>query len=85
MDLCQSQRSTVTGKTKWFCRAILACVWPFRSGYDVVRILAAIVLLTAAGLKAHQLATEPIPARTWLDSRWLLMTTVEFELFRLSS
>ena len=52
-----------------------------RSGYDIVRIFAAIVLLTAAGLKAHQLSTEPTLAKTWLDNRWLLMTAVEFELF----
>ena len=53
---------------------------PIRSGYDIVRILAAAVLLTAAGLKCHQLSTEPILAKTWLDARWLLMTAVEFEL-----
>ena len=39
------------------------------------------VLLTAAGLKCHQLSTEPILAKTWLDARWLLITAVEFELF----
>ena len=55
--------------------------FPSRSAYDVVRILAAVVLLTAAGLKTHQLATEPILAKTWLDNRWLLMAAVEFELF----
>jgi hypothetical protein len=62
-------------------QAVLACVWPIRSGYDVVRILVAVVLLVAAGLKCHQLATEPILEKTWLDARWLLMLTVEFELF----
>jgi hypothetical protein len=40
-----------------------------------------VVLLVAAGLKCHQLATEPILEKTWLDARWLLMLTVEFELF----
>jgi len=54
--------------------------FPIRSGYDIVRILAAVVLLTAAGLKCHQLSTEPILAKTWLDARWLLITAVEFEL-----
>ena len=52
-----------------------------RYGYDVVRIIAAAVLLVAAGLKTHQLATEPILGTSILDSRWLLMATVEFELF----
>jgi len=55
--------------------------FPIHSGYDVVRILAAVVFLAAAGLKCHQLATEPLIGRTWLDARWLLMATVEFELF----
>ena len=55
--------------------------FPLHSGYDVVRILAAVVFLVAAGLKCHQLATEPVIAKTWLDNRWLLMVTVEFELF----
>ena len=31
-----------------------------QSGYDVLRVLAAVVLLIAAGLKAYQLATEPV-------------------------
>ena len=57
------------------------CIGPIRSGYDVVRILMAAVLLTAAVLKAYQLATEPIIGTGLLDSRWLLMATVEFELF----
>jgi hypothetical protein len=64
-----------------FVHAAIHCVCPIRSGYDVVRVLIAVVLLTAAGLKCHELATTPIIAKTWLDSRWLLMATVEFELF----
>ena len=55
--------------------------WPIRSGYDVVRILLAVVLLTAAGLKCVQLSTEPVIGHSIFDSRWLLMATVEFELF----
>ena len=62
------------------CGHVLSCVRPIRSGYDVVRILMALVLLIAAGLKCHQLATEPVIAHSILDSRWLLMATVEFEL-----
>jgi hypothetical protein len=54
--------------------------YPLR-GYDVLRILMALLLLTAAGLKCHELATQPIIGKTWLDSRWLLMAAVEFELF----
>lgn len=51
------------------------------TGYDAVRVAVGVLLLTAAGLKAHQLATEPILGTGLLDSRWLLMATVEFELF----
>jgi len=51
------------------------------TGYDVVRITVGLLLLTAAGLKTHQLATEPVLGTGFLDSRWLLMAVVEFELF----
>ena len=50
------------------------------TGYDVVRILLGLVLLTAAGLKGHQLATEPAVGTGLLDSRWFLIGVVEFEL-----
>ncbi len=50
-------------------------------GYDVVRIAAALLLLVAAGLKAHQLATEPVLGTGLLESRWFLIGLVEFELF----
>ena len=49
--------------------------------YDVVRVLLAGVLLLAAGLKGHQLATEPVLGTGILDSRWFLIGVVEFELF----
>jgi hypothetical protein len=52
-----------------------------KSGYDVLRILLAVLLLIAAGLKAFQLATEPTVGTSILDARLLLMVTVEFELF----
>ena len=55
-------------------------VFPKR-GYDAVRIVLAIVLLAAAGLKAHQLATEPVVGSGLLHSRPLLIAAVEFELF----
>lgn len=51
------------------------------SGYGALRLFVALVLLVAAGLKCHQLATEPILGKGFLDSRWLLIATVEFELF----
>ncbi len=51
------------------------------AGYDVVRIVLGLVLLTAAGLKGHQLATEPVPGTGLLTSRWFLIGVVEFELF----
>ena len=51
------------------------------TAYDVVRVAAAVVLLTAAGLKAHQAATSPVLGDGFLDSRWVLIATVEFEIF----
>ena len=50
-------------------------------GYNRIRILLAVLLLTAAGLKGYQLATSPVLGSGLLDSRWLLIATVEFELF----
>ena len=56
-------------------------------GFDQLRFVIAIILLIAAGLKAHQLATTPIPPSvqgsiftpllTILNNRWLLMIVVE--------
>jgi hypothetical protein len=68
------------GLANTFYPAIVRIVGPVRSGYDVLRVLLAAVLLTAAALKAYQLATEPVAGHGLLDSRWLLMATVEFEL-----
>lgn len=50
------------------------------TGYDAVRVAVGVFLLIAAGLKGHQLATRPVAATELLDSRWLLIATVEFEL-----
>jgi len=50
------------------------------TGYDVIRIALAILLLTAAGLKAYQLATEPVTGSGFLDSRRVLIVAVELEL-----
>ncbi len=48
--------------------------------YDVVRLLVAAILLAAAALKAHQLATEPTAETSLMTSRWFLTAVVEFEL-----
>ena len=46
-----------------------------------VRIPLAVILLTAARLKAYQLATVPSLGNGLLDTRWLNILVVEFELF----
>ena len=51
------------------------------AGYDVVRIVLGLVLLTAAALKGYQLATELVVESGLLTSRWFLIGVVEFELF----
>lgn len=51
------------------------------AGYGVVRVALAVILLMAAAMKCHQLATEPTLGSGLLNSRWFLMATVEFELF----
>jgi uncharacterized membrane protein YphA (DoxX/SURF4 family) len=38
------------------------------------------LLLTAAGLKAHQLATQPVLGAGFLNSRWFVIAVVEFEV-----
>ncbi len=56
-------------------------VVPMVAGYEVVRIGLGVLLLTAAALKGHQLATEPVAETGLLTSRWFLIAVVEFELF----
>ena len=51
-----------------------------RRGYDVVRVAAGALLLAAAALKAHQLATEPVAGRDLLSHRWSLILQTELEL-----
>ena len=53
--------------------------WPIRSGYDVVRILMAVVLLTAATAKCHQSCTGPIPGTGLFSARWFVIFLVEAE------
>ncbi len=48
--------------------------------FHVVRVVVAAVLLVAAGLKGHQLATAPVPESGLLTSRWFLIAAVEIEL-----
>lgn len=50
------------------------------SGYDLVRLALAVVLLAAAALKGYQLATEPAFGTSLLESRWVLIILVECEL-----
>ena len=50
------------------------------SAYDAVRVVLGLVLLIAAGLKAHQLSTEPTLETGLLNSRWFLIAVVELEL-----
>lgn len=79
LDPCPSRHLNSLGSWKGlFPRR---CLGPIRSGYDVARLLVAMILLLAGGLKAHQLATEPVIGGGLLDNRWLLMATVEGELF----
>jgi hypothetical protein len=49
--------------------------------YDAVRVILGLILLTAAALKGHELATEPVAETSLLTSRWFLIGVVEFELF----
>jgi len=57
--------------------AVVRCA----AGYDIVRIAIAFLLLIAGGLKAYQLSTSPMLGTGLLDSRWVLVAAVEFELF----
>ncbi len=50
------------------------------TGYDAVRVFVAVVLLVAAGLKAHELATQPVPGTNLLNQRGTLMIAVEGEV-----
>ncbi len=51
------------------------------SGYDFLRLALGVLLLTTAGLKGYQLASEPVLGSGLLESRWFLIFVVEFELF----
>jgi hypothetical protein len=44
MQSLASDSPPSVGNNRWYRQALLACVWPIRSGYDVLRILLAVVL-----------------------------------------
>ncbi len=48
--------------------------------YGAVRIVLGLILLAAAGLKGHQLATGPVAETDLFTSRWFLIGVVESEL-----
>ena len=48
--------------------------------FDIVRLVISMLLLTAAALKGHELATEPVVGRSVFSSRWFLIALVELEL-----
>ena len=50
------------------------------AGFDVVRILLGLLLLTAAALKGVELASSPVANPGLFTSRWFLVIVVEFEL-----
>ena len=49
-------------------------------GWRVMRVFIAVVVLTAAAMKAHQLATTPDLGKGLLHARWFNILVVEFEL-----
>ncbi len=51
-----------------------------RFDYGAVRVVLGLILLAAAGLKAHQLATGPTAEAGLLTSRWFLVAAVESEI-----
>jgi hypothetical protein len=51
------------------------------TGYDCTRLALGTLLLTAAALKGHQLATAPVLESGLLTSRWFLIAVVQFEFF----
>ncbi len=63
-------------------RIVINVRYPTRiASHDGIRVLLALVLLVAAALKGHQLATSPVMGDGVFESRWVLIGIVEFELF----
>ena len=76
---CNSCRGGGASRSAWLpgFSALMRPLGTFRWATPLV----ALVLLVAAVLKAHQLATEPVVGSGLLDSRWLLVAVVQHELF----
>lgn len=53
------------------------------TAYGVLRVALGCILLTAAGLKAHQVATDPpvFLGGGWLESRPVVALAIGFEVF----
>jgi thiol-disulfide isomerase/thioredoxin/uncharacterized membrane protein YphA (DoxX/SURF4 family) len=49
-------------------------------GYHIVRLVLGTILLAAAVMKGHELATGPVAQKSLLTTRWFLVLAVEFEL-----
>ena len=64
---CGSPVATVAGRDGWL---------PLR----VVSVLLGVLLVFAAVLKTHQMATEPIVGGGLFESRWFLAAAVQYEL-----
>lgn len=69
----EGRHSTMTSEST---RTSVASFRPFRA----LQVCLGVLLLTATGLKTHQLATEPVLERGILDSRWFLIAVVELVL-----
>ena len=70
----------ISGVRRAGCRAAGGLASFRHAAWPALRIFLGLVLLTAAGLKAYQLASEPVLDTGLFDSRWLLIAVVEFEL-----
>jgi uncharacterized membrane protein YphA (DoxX/SURF4 family) len=53
----------------------------FGRGWLAMRLMVAAILLVAAGMKAHQLATIPVLGEGLFHARWFNILVVQFELF----
>jgi len=51
------------------------------TAYGAVRMILGLILLSAAALKRHQLATEPVAETSLFTFRWFMIGVVEFEIF----
>lgn len=54
--------------------------WRQLASWQVLSVILGLVLLVAAALKGHELATEELLENSLLSSRWFLMLAVEWEI-----